>query len=256
MSNNYMKAVVLCAGKGERLRPLTENIPKPMIPINNKPVLEYLIFLCKKHRINEIAINTSYLPEKIKEYFGSGEKFGIKIHYSFEPELLGTAGALNNFRNLLNDTFFVIYGDNITNLNLEEMYKFHKSKKGFGTLYLYKEELIDNKTTPGCVILDENAKITEIIERPTEEEKKRIEKISQDLKYMNSGIYVLEPAILNFIPKGFSDFSKNIFPAALKKGNLYGYKEDCYIKEVGQLIRYEKAKADIESGAVKLDLLL
>jgi NDP-sugar pyrophosphorylase family protein len=249
-----MKAIILCAGKGERLKPLTNDLPKPMILINQRPVLEYLISLCKKHGINEIAINTSYLPEKIKGYFGNGEKFGVRINYSFEPELLGTAGAINNFRNLLNDTFFVIYGDNITDLNLSKMYKFHKSKKALGTLYLYKEELMDKKTTPGCVILDENAQIKEIIERPTEEESKRIEKIPQNLRYMNSGIYILEKEILNIIPPGFSDFSRDILPQALKKGKLYGYMENCYIKEVGQIIRYEKAKQDIESGAIKLNL--
>ena len=250
-----MKAVILCAGKGERLRPLTENIPKPMIPIDNKPVLEYLIKLCKKHRINEIAINTSYLPEKIKEYFQNGEKFGVKINYSFEPELLGTAGALNNFRNFLDETFFVIYGDNITDLNLSKMYSFHKSKKGLGTLYLYKEKIVDDKTTPGCVILDKNTQVKEIIERPTEEERKGIEKIPQNMRYMNSGIYILNPEVINFIPKGFSDFSRDIFPAVLKKGKLYGYMENCYIKEVGQIIRYEKAKQDIESGAIKFDFI-
>ena len=104
-----MKALILCAGKGERLKPLTAAIPKPMIQIKNKPVLEYLIMLCKKHGIKEIAINTSYLPEKIKECFANGEKFGVKIIYSFEKELLGTAGALNNFRDFFNESFFVIY---------------------------------------------------------------------------------------------------------------------------------------------------
>ena len=86
-----MKALILCAGKGERLKPLTDTIPKPMVPIANKPLLEYIIQLCKKHNIKDIAINTSYLPEKIKEYFGNGEKFGVNINYSYEPELLGTS---------------------------------------------------------------------------------------------------------------------------------------------------------------------
>ena len=249
-----MKAIILCAGKGKRLRPLTYNIPKPLVPINQRPVLEYLISLCKKHKINEIAINTSYLQEKIRDYFGNGERFGVRIHYSFEPELLGTAGALNNFRHLLNETFFVIYGDNITDLDLSKMYNFHKSKKVIGTIYLYKEEIIDKETTPGCVILDKNARIIEIIERPTEEEMKRIEKIPKRLRYMNSGIYILDPSILDIIPQGFSDFSRDIFPIALKKGNLYGFLEKCYIKEVGQMIRYKKAKWDIESGVIKLNL--
>ena len=113
-----MKALILCAGKGERLRPLTDTIPKPMVPINNKPLLEYNILLCKKHGITEIAINTSYLPEQIKQYFGNGEKFGVNIHYSYEPELLGTSGSVNNFRDFLDETFVVIYGDAVTDIDL------------------------------------------------------------------------------------------------------------------------------------------
>ena len=159
-----MKAIILCAGKGERLRPLTNEIPKPMIPINNMPVLEYLIALCRKHSIRDIAINTSYLPEKIKQYFGDGRKFGVKLRYSYEPELLGTSGALNNFRAFFDSSFFVLYGDNLTDLNLTEMMDYHKKKKGLGTLFVYKEPLVDEKTTPGVIILNEDGKIQRIIE--------------------------------------------------------------------------------------------
>ena len=177
-----MKAVILCAGKGERLRPLTENIPKPMILINGRPVLEYLIQLCKNNDIKEIAINTSYLPEKIKEYFGDGSKFGVKINYSFESELLGTSGALNNFRDFLDEPFFVIYGDNVTDLNLKKMLKEHQKNKAFATLYLYKEKMANEKTTPGRVIINESGEIKEIIENPNEEQKVKINSITENLK--------------------------------------------------------------------------
>jgi len=135
-----MKAIILCAGRGERLRPLTDTIPKPMIPINNKPVLEYIINLLKKNGIKDIAINTSHLPEKIREYFGDGKKFGVKITYSFEPEMLGTSGALNNFRHFFNtnEPFLVFYGDNITNIDLKKMLEFHKQKNAIATLALRK----------------------------------------------------------------------------------------------------------------------
>jgi len=248
-----MKAIILSAGRGERLRPLTNTLPKPMIQINNKPILEYLILLCKNHGIKEIAINTSYLPEKIKEYFGDGGKFGVKIRYSYEPELLGTAGALNNFRDFLNETFVVIYGDNITDIDLNKMINYHKEKRGIATLYLYKEKIADEKTTPGKVIIDENNKIQEIIEKPSKEEKIKLKKISEKRKFTNSGIYVLEPEILNLIPQGFSDFACDIFSNALKKWNLYGFQEKCYIREIGQMQRYLKAKQEIESREVKLN---
>jgi len=250
-----MKAIILCAGKGERLKPLTENIPKPMVDINNKPVLEYFILLCKKHRINEIAINTSYIPEKIKNYFGDGSKFGVKIKYSFEPKLLGTAGALNNFRDFLTETFFVIYGDNLTNLNLSKMLRYHRDKKAVATLYIYREKMINEKTSIGCVVIDENNKIMEIIENPNKKEKKRIKKIPEKRKFINAGIYIFEPEVLQLIQKGYSNFSYDIFPKMLELNKpLYGYQEDCYFKEIGQMLRYSKAKQDIESGKIKLNL--
>ncbi len=250
-----MKAMILCAGKGERLMPLTKDIPKPMIPINDKPVLEYLIGLCKKQGVSQIGINTSYLPEKIKEYFGDGSRFGVELFYSYEQELLGTSGALNNFREFLDETFFVIYGDNITNLNLRKMLDYHKSHKGLATMYLYREPIMDSKTTPGCVIVDDKNQIKKIIERPNEEERKELDKLPEKNKLTNAGLYVVEPSVLKLIPKGFSDFSKDIFPKVLEVGEMYGYKEDCYFKEVGQLIRYEVAKKDIESGKVKFDFI-
>ena len=233
-----MKAIILCAGKGERMRPLTNTIPKPMISIANKPVLEYLILLCKKHGITEIAINLSYLPDVIKNYFGDGKKFGVKIHYVYEKELLGTAGALNNFKDFFRETFFVIYSDNITDVNLSRMLAYHKKKGGMGTIFVYKEDMIDQGTTPGYMVVDKDM---------------RIEKIAPFPKiHLNSGFYILEPKIFDYIPQGYSDFGKDVFPAIFKKEHFYAFTDDCYIKEVGQMMRYEKAKEDIESGKVRL----
>lgn len=252
-----MKALILCAGKGERLRPLTANLPKPMIQINNKPILEYLILLCKKHGIEEVAINTSHIPKKIKDYFGNGEKWGVKIRYSFEPELLGTAGALNNFRDFFNkdEPFFVIYGDNITDLNLSKMLQYHKSKNALATLHLYHENMVDEKTSVNCVIVESDSKINKIIENPNSLEKEMLKKIPIERKSINTGFYILEPEILNLIPKGYSDFAKDIFPKAIRlQKSLYGFKSNCYFKEIGQMSRYSKAKKDIESGIIKLDI--
>lgn len=244
-----MKAIILSAGRGERLMPLTVTIPKPMIQINNKPVLEYLIMLCKKHGIDEIAINTSYLPEKIKEYFGDGKKFGVKIRYSFEKELLGTSGALNNFRDFFNETFFVIYGDNVTDIDLTKMLEFHKEKGGIATLALRKKP--KNKIPSSFVVADENLKITNFIEKPSLE---LFEKICKDFYLSNSGIYILEPEILDFIPLGFSDFAFNIFPKLLEKGKkMYAFMMDeYYFREVGKVDKYELIRKELESGQFKL----
>lgn len=249
-----MKAIILAAGKGERLGPLTKRIPKPLIPIAGKPVLEHLIKLCKKNNIFDIGINTSYLSDKIRNYFGTGENFGVNLSFSYEPSLLGTSGTLNNFRDFLDDPeFLVIYGDNITNLNLKEMINAHKKHKAFGTLYLYHETMSDSNTTPGYVIINEKGFVKEIIENPTEEQKKDLEAISEDYKFTNAGIYVLNKKILDFIPEGKSDFAKQILPEVLKKGmSLLGYRENCYIKEIGQMHRYRKAKEEIESGRIIL----
>ena len=251
-----MKAIILCASRGERLKPLTDSIPKPMVPINKIPLLEYTLLLCKKHGIKDIAINTSYLSKKITEYFGDGSKFGVRINYSFEEELLGTSGALNNFRDFLKDgPFIVIYGDNLTDINLKEILKFHNKKKAFATLFLHKQEDVDKNTTPGIVVFDANNKITKIIEKPNEEEKKLLKKTPKNQKLSNSGIYILNPKILDFIPEGHSDFAKDIFPKLLKRGfDFYAYTSKCYFKELGQQKRYNKAKEEIESGKIKLNI--
>jgi len=249
-----MKAIILCAGKGERLRPLTENIPKPMVQINNKPVLEYLILLCKKHNITEIAINTSYLPEKIKEYFGNGEKFGVKLRYSFEPELLGTSGALNNFRDFLKDEpFFVLYGDQVTDIDLTKLMKYHKEKKGILTTAVRKKPI--SKPPGSLIFTNENLKLRKIIEKPSNE---LFKELCKEFYLSNSGLYVCEPEILKFIPEGFSDFAKDIFSKLIKQEkNLFVFMMDgYYFREIGKIEKYELAKNELESGKFKLSFLI
>lgn len=244
-----MKAVILCAGKGERLMPLTKDIPKPMILIKNKPVLEYLILLCKKHGADEIFINTSYLPDKIKEYFGDGKRWGVKIIYSYESELLGTSGALNNFKKYLNSTFFLIYGDNITDLDLTTMLKFHKKNHAFGTIALRKAK--DINSFSGYASLSSIFKIEEFIEKPNSN---KIKLIKYNSLWENSGIYVLEPEILKYIKPGFSDFAKDVFPRLIiEQKEIFGFDIDnFYFREVGQIERYNSAKKEIEGGTKKL----
>jgi len=249
-----MKAIILCAGKGERLRPLTENIPKPMISIDNKPVLEYLIKLCKKHNIDEIAINTSYLPEKIKDYFGNGEKWNVKIRYSFEPELLGTSGALNNFREFLNteEPFFVIYGDQVTDIDLTKLMQYHKQKAGIATTAVRKKPV--SKPPASLIFTNEDSKVTKIIEKPSDE---LFKQLCKDFYLSNSGIYICEPEILKFIPEGFSDFAYDIFPKLIEQGKqIFTFMMDeYYFRGVDNIDKYELCRNEIESGKVRLNFI-
>lgn len=248
-----MKAIILAAGKGERLRPLTENLPKPMICINGKPVLEYLILLCKKHGVTEIGINTSYLPEKIKEYFGDGSKWGVKLYFSFEEELLGTSGALNNFRDFLkDDSFFLIYGDNVTDINLTELMNFHKKNQSMATLALRKKSV--SKKPVSLVFVDDNFKITNFVEKPSDQ---LFHDLCKEFYFSNSGIYALDKKILDYVPKGYSDFAYDLFPKMLEnKEKLFAFMMDnYYFREVGTVEKYELAKKEIESGLYKLSFI-
>ena len=225
------KSLLLAAGKGERLRPLTNNIPKVMVDISGKPCLQYSIELLTRYGVDNIAVNTHYLPEKIKEYFGNGEKLGVNIRYSEEKEILGTSGALNNFREFFSETFFVLYGDVIHMNDLENMEKFHIKNKGIATIAL------DNRSQvgKGAVVL-ELERIVDFVEKP-----------SQTIPgaYVNSGIYILEPEILKYIPEGFSDFGKDIFPRSIKQGErLYGFKGGEVI-DIGTLEDLIKARTSL-----------
>jgi NDP-sugar pyrophosphorylase family protein len=225
-----MKAIILAAGKGERLRPLTDSTQKVMIEVGGKPCLQHSIELLRKYGITEIAINTYYLPEKIKEYFKDGSEFGVSIRYSYEPEILGTAGALNNFRDFLRGEFFVVYGDVIHRINFEEMMRFHRSMRGLTTIAL------DNRSQKGkgAVVLNGN-RIVRFVEKPKEE-------IPGAL--VNSGVYLTNHKIFDYIPQqGFSDFGYHVLPSALRAGErLYGLKIEEVI-DIGTIEDLERARA-------------
>jgi len=249
------KAIILCAGKGTRLLPITKNIPKPMIPLGKYPLLEYNILLCKKNGIEEIFINTSHLPEKIKGYFGDGSRWGVKIVYSFEKDLLGTAGALQNFKDYLDEDFLVIYGDNLTNLNLTEMLKYHKEKKSLATLFIYQDIITDKESTPGAIVVNEKKEVKQVIEHPTKEEAIELEQIPESKKYINAGIYILNPKILTYITQTPRDFSKDIFPKLIASGKkIIGFTSSCFFRELGSKERYELTQKDISENRLDLGL--
>jgi len=243
-----MKAIILAAGKGERLKPLTNRIPKAMIQIGDKPLLEYNITLLKKYGIKDIAINLHHLPNIIKNHLGDGSKFGVRILYSFEKELLGTAGAIKNIENFFDDTFLVMHGDNLTNLNLSSLIEFHKQHDSIGTICLYSKER--NIASSSIVLMNDNNEIIQFIEKP---KKDVLKKLKSSRKWINAGIYIFEPAVLDFIPsKKFFDFGLDLFPKLIaEKMKIYGYPiKDCFWYEIGTLKKYEKVKKDIKNRRI------
>jgi len=231
-----MKAIVLAAGKGERLKPLTNHVPKVMLLIANKPILQYHIEQLKKAGITDIAINLHHMPEKIKEYFGDGTRFGVNINYSYEENLLGTAGAVKKLKGFFDKTFVVVYGDIFSELNLKKLIDFHKQKKGKVTITVHES---DHPWDSACVALNENNEVIKFVEKPGKEN------VFSNLT--STSLYVLEPEVIDFIPEGYSDFAKDIFPKLLGKGiKIYAYITREYRKDIGTLERYGEVKGHFE----------
>lgn len=210
-----MKAVILAAGKGKRLGTISQKIPKPMIEIRGRPVLEHNILMCKRNGIKEIFINLHHLPHVIKNYFNDGTKWGVNINYSIEPRILGTAGAVKQFQKHLNkSSFFVIYGDNYYYFDLDLLAEFHKKKFSDFSIALF---WLDNVSQSGVVELTVDNRIKRFIEKPTKDE--------SNSYWVNGGIYLIEPIILNEIRNGYADFGHNIIPSLITNGfNVFGYK--------------------------------
>lgn len=231
-------AVVLSAGLGTRLRPLTDTVPKPMVPVAGVPLLERTVRHLAAHGVTDVCVNLHHLPRVALDHFGDGSRFGVRLHFTVETELLGTAGALNAFRPLLGEPFVVWYGDVFSTVDLSAMTRFHAEKGGAATVGLYR---VDNPTQCGLVDLDQNLRITRFVEKPP--------MAFTDLA--NAGVYALSPETLDFIPpSGFSDFGHDIFPALLAAGRpLYGYAIDEYLIDVGSPEKL--AKADRDAAALE-----
>ncbi len=236
-----MQGVLLAAGKGERMKPLTDLTPKVMLPIEGKPVLQWGVELMKENGITDICINLWYLPEKITEFFGNGEKFGVKISYSREARLLGEAGSVKKMieDGLVNGRCVLINGDVIAKVNLRKMVEFHEKKGAIATILVHPS---DHPYDSDLVKVDENYRVIGFPGRP-----KRGEKF-QNLT--NAGICVLEKEIAKFIPSDKpTDFGKHVFPEMIKKGEkVFGYYTLEYVKDMGTLERYKKVKKHVREG--------
>ncbi|HUJ09066.1 MAG TPA: nucleotidyltransferase family protein [Verrucomicrobiae bacterium] len=235
-----MKAFILAAGLGTRLRSLGLDIPKVMVPVGGKPLLEHHLELFKRQGIREFIVNLHYLPEKITSYFGDGKKFGVTIEYSHEPEILGTAGAVKKMEHKLHDgTFLVFYGDNLVRVEFAPLVEFHRSRKALATVALFESP---EPWTGGVVETEPSGRVRRFVEKPDPKQ------VSTNL--ISAGIFVLEPAILEEIPAGqFCDFGKEAFPKLLKKGlPVYAMKPEAYVQDVGTPERLAKAQRDFEKG--------
>lgn len=240
-----MKAVIMAGGEGTRLRPLTCNSPKPMVPIMNKPVMEHIINLLKKHNIIDIGVTLQYLPEVIKDYFGDGSEFGVNISYFVEDKPLGTAGSVKNAESFLDETFIVISGDALTDINLTRAIEFHKIRRSLATLVLTRVEV---PLEYGVVITERDGRITGFLEKPSWSE------VFSDT--VNTGIYVLDPQCLEYFDAGrVFDFSNDLFPMILNKDlPMYGHITSDYWCDVGDLKAYQQAHFDILDGKVKINI--
>ncbi|HEX9057430.1 MAG TPA: mannose-1-phosphate guanyltransferase [Ktedonobacterales bacterium] len=237
-----MKAVVMAGGEGSRLRPLTIQRPKPMVPIVGRPVMEHILQLLKSHGITNVVVTVQYLASAIEDYFGDGTAFGMHIEYSREEVPLGTAGSVKNAEHLLNEPFLVISGDALTDFNLTEIIKSHNAHKAMATLTLAH---VANPLEYGVIITDEAGHIRQFLEKPSWGE------VFSDT--INTGIYMLDPAVLDYFEKGkVFDFSQDLFPMMLEKGDpIYGHIAEGYWCDVGNLAEYMKANADVLQGHVK-----
>ncbi len=236
-----IKAVIMAGGEGTRLRPLTSMRPKPMVPLVNKPVMEHIVGLVKWHGVKEVVATLQFMPQVIEDYFGDGEEWGMDISYAIEESPLGTAGSVKNAEEMLTETFLVISGDALTDIDLTEVVRFHKQKGGIATIALKR---VDNPLDFGVVITDEGGKIERFLEKPTWGQ------VFSDT--INTGIYVCEPEIFDYIPRGESfDFSSELFPLLMKKKHdLFGAVVDGYWCDIGSLSAYTQAHVDILNGDV------
>lgn len=237
-----MKAVVMAGGSGSRLRPLTIERPKPMVPVVNKPVLAHILNLLKHHNFSEVVITAQYLADIIEDYFGDGNSLGLNIHYSIEEVPLGTAGSVKNAQRYLDETFLVISGDAITDINLSAVLEFHRERQALATLSL---KSVATPLDYGVVVTGADGRIKQFLEKPSWGQ------IISDT--VNTGIYVLEPEVLDLLEPSLTyDFSQDVFPTLLSKdASLFGYVADGYWCDVGDIQAYMKATADVLEAKVR-----
>ncbi|MEY4298626.1 MAG: hypothetical protein RLZZ423_1805 [Cyanobacteriota bacterium] len=251
-----MKAMILAAGKGTRVRPITHTIPKPMIPILQKPVMEFLLELLREHGFTEIMVNVSHLAEEIENYFRDGQRFGVEIAYSFEGriedgeligEAVGSAGGLKkiqSFQPFFDDTFVVLCGDALIDLDLTEAVKRHKAKGAMASL-ITKRVPRDQVSSYGVVVTDDDGRVRSFQEKPA------VDEAASDM--INTGIYIFEPAVLDYVPEGVPfDIGSDLFPRLVADGApFYALPMEFEWVDIGKVPDYWQAIRSVLQGQVR-----
>jgi mannose-1-phosphate guanylyltransferase / phosphomannomutase len=240
-----MRAVLMAGGEGTRLRPLTSNQPKPMVPIVGKPCMEHVLELLKSHGFEDVVVTVAFLPQAIRTYFGDGETVGMKIEYSVEESPLGTAGSVRLASDRLEETFLVISGDALCDIDLGQLVDFHRERGAAVTIGL---KSVENPLEFGIVVTGEDGRVERFLEKPSWGQ------VFSDT--INTGIYVLEPEVLEHIPTDRPfDFSKDLFPLLLELGHpIYGYVCEGYWQDIGNLDQYRQANFDALDEKVRLNI--
>jgi NDP-sugar pyrophosphorylase family protein len=227
-------ALILCGGKGTRLRPLTYEIPKVLIPIKGKPILEYNIESMKKYGIENIILATGYLGKMIRDYFGDGNGFGVNIKYSEEKSPLGTGGALRMARDLLKETVIMMNGDELKDIDLRGMFSVHRGSNALITIALTE---VEDPSSFGVARLEGN-RILEFVEKPKKEE--------APSSFINAGLYIIDPSVIDLIPEGEVSIERQVFPLVAGKGRLFGFPFRGKWFPTDDAERLEKAKSGWE----------
>jgi mannose-1-phosphate guanylyltransferase len=240
-----VKAMILAGGLSTRLYPLTKLVPKPLVPVAGRPNAAHLLHYLRAYGFDEIAINVHYLAEAIEEALGDGSRFGVRLHYSYEPELLGSAGGVKNIADFFGEESFLVIGcDEVTDLRLDRMIAFHRERDAIATIGLVECDEVDQY---GVVVVDERGKITGFQEKPP--------KGTECSKLVNTGVYLFSPAIFAHIPAGeFYDFGKQVFPALQAAGErFYGFDaRGAYWADIGTPDEYRRASYDVVRGVVRI----
>jgi len=245
-----MKAIIIAGGRGERLKPLTNDIPKPMLQVKGKPLLEHIINLFKKNGISDFIFALCYLPQPIIEYFGDGTKFGVKIKYTFEdPNIpLGTAGSILPAKQLLSKggTFIVTYADIIRELPIKKMINFHKASNSMATINTYKHRGGNLKSS---IVFNKDNVLTSF------QEFEVVQILKKGFRWSNGSFYIFEQEIFNYIPENEkSDFAKDIFPKIIKEHKkITVYPSLGYFLDIGTKESFKELQIDLETNPAILD---
>lgn len=243
-SGGTVRAIILCAGLGTRLGDLTRDVPKPMLRLQGHPIMEYIVCHLVNHGFNQIAVNLHFKPEMIRDYFGDGSHWHATLNYSYEPELLGTAGGVKKMEHFLRDedAFLIHYGDVVTDQDFSATLRFHLEHKSLATLLLHQRAHSNS-----VVSLNPNGRIVGFLERPTEDARRGVAS-----PWVNSGVCICAPEFLDAIPQSAScDLPKDIFPRLIASGRLYGFPLSGYRCAIDSAERLAEAQFALADGRYK-----